>query len=48
MGGLVAWLTRNVRAEGKIVYERFSDEGGVPGRDGSVKTIEFSAVWQYR
>jgi hypothetical protein len=48
MGGLVAWLTRNVRAEGKAVYERFSDEGGVPGRDGSVKTIELSAAWQYR
>jgi hypothetical protein len=48
MGGLVAWLTRNVRAEGKAVYERFSDEGGVSGRDGSVKTIELSAAWQYR
>jgi hypothetical protein len=48
MGGLVAWLTRNVRAEGKAVYERFSDEGGVPGRDGSNKAIELSAAWQYR
>lgn len=47
-GGLVAWLTRNVRAEGKAVYERFSDEGGVYGRDGSNKTIELSAAWQYR
>jgi hypothetical protein len=47
-GGLVAWLTRNVRAEGKAVYERFSGEGGVPGRDGSNKTIELSAAWQYR
>ena len=48
MGGLVAWLTRNVRAEGKAVYERFSDEGGVSGRDGSNKAIELSAAWQYR
>ena len=48
MGGLVAWLTRNVRAEGKAVYERFSDEGGVPGSDGSIKSIELSAAWQYR
>jgi hypothetical protein len=48
MGGLVAWLTRNVRAEGKAVYERFSGEGGVPGRDGSTKSIELSAAYQYR
>jgi hypothetical protein len=48
MVGLVAWLTKNVRVEGKAVDERFSDEGGVPGRDGSVKTIELSAAWQYR
>jgi hypothetical protein len=47
-GGLVAWLTRNVRAEGKVSYDRISDEGGVPGRDGSNKTIELSAAWQYR
>jgi hypothetical protein len=48
MRGFVAWLTRNVRAEGMAVYERFSDEGGVSGRDGSNKTIALSAAWQYR
>jgi hypothetical protein len=47
-GGVVAWLTRNVRAEGKVSYDRFSDEGGVPGRDGTNKTVAFSAAWQYR
>jgi hypothetical protein len=47
-GGLVAWFTGNVRAEGKVAYDRFSDEGGVPGRDGSTKSIELSAAWQYR
>jgi len=47
-GGVVAWLTGNVRVEGKAAYDRFSDEGGVPGRDGSNKTIEISAAWQYR
>lgn len=47
-GGFVAWLTGNVRAEGKIAYDRYSDEGGVSGRDGSNKTIELSAAWQYR
>ena len=48
VGGFVAWLTRNVRAEGKVAYDRFSDEGGVPGRDGTNKTIALSAAWQYR
>jgi hypothetical protein len=47
-GGLVAWVTGNVRAEGKVAYDRFSDEGGVPGRDGSTKSIELSAAYQYR
>src|SRR5512141_1601948 len=47
-GGLVAWITGNVRVEGKVAYDRFSDEGGVPGRDGSVKSIELSAAYQYR
>ncbi|MGB7631603.1 MAG: capsule assembly Wzi family protein, partial [Candidatus Deferrimicrobium sp.] len=47
-GGLVAWLTRNVRVEGTAAYDRFSDEGGVPGRDGSIKSIELSAAYQYR
>ena len=47
-GGFVAWLTANVRAEGRVVYDRYSDEGGVSGRDGSNKTIELSAAWQYR
>ena len=43
-GGFVAWLTRNVRAEGKVVYDRYSDEGGVSGNDGSIKSIELSAA----
>ena len=47
-GGLVAWITGNVRAEGKVAYDRFSDEGGVSGRDGSNKSIELSAAYQYR
>jgi len=47
-GGFVAWVTRNVRAEGKVAYDRFTDEGGVSGRDGSIKSIELTAAWQYR
>jgi hypothetical protein len=47
-GGLVAWVTTSVRVEGKAAYERFSNEGGVSGRDGSNKSIELSAAWQYR
>ena len=47
-GGLVAWITANVRAEGTVAYDRFSNEGGVPGRDGSNKSIELSAAYQYR
>jgi hypothetical protein len=47
-GGLVAWITGNVRVEGKVAYDRFSDEGGMPGPGGSVKSIELSAAYQYR
>ena len=47
-GGLVLWLTRNIRAEGKAVYERFTNEGGVSGHNGNNKSIAFSAAWQYR
>ena len=47
-GGFVAWLTKNVRAEGKVAYDRYSNGGGVPGSDGSIKSIELSAAWQYR
>ena len=47
-GGLVAWITANVRAEGKVAFDRFSDEGGVAGSDGSIKSIQLSAAWQYR
>jgi hypothetical protein len=47
-GGVVAWLTKNVRAEGKVAYDRYSNGGGVPGSDGSIKSIELSAAYQYR
>ena len=47
-GGFVAWLTGNVRAEGKFAYDRYSDAGGVSGNDGSIKSIELSAAYQYR
>ena len=47
-GGLVAWITANIRAEGRVAFDRFSNEGGSPGSDGSTKSIEFSAAYQYR
>jgi hypothetical protein len=47
-GGFVAWFTKNVRAEGKVAYERYSNAGGVSGNDGSITSIELSAAWQYR
>jgi len=47
-GGFIAWFTKNVRAEGKAVYDRYTDEGGVSGRDGNLKSVELSAAWQYR
>ena len=43
-GGFVAWFTKNVRAEGKFAYDRYSDAGGVSGNDGSIKSIELSAA----
>jgi hypothetical protein len=47
-GGFFAWFTKNVRTEGKVAYDRYSDEGGVSGRDGSTKSIELSGAYQYR
>jgi len=47
-GGFVAWFTKNVRAEGKVAYERYTDAGGVSGRDRNLKSVELSAAWQYR
>ena len=47
-GGFVAWFTGNVRVEGKVAYDRYSDAGGVTGRDGDITSIELSAAWQYR
>jgi Capsule assembly protein Wzi len=47
-GGFVAWVTKNVRAEGKFAYDRYSDAGGVSGNDGNIKSIELSAAYQYR
>jgi hypothetical protein len=47
-GGFVAWFTKNIRAEGKVAYDRYTDGGGVSGNDGSIKSIELSAAYQYR
>lgn len=47
-GGFVAWVTANVRAEGKIVSERTSNAGGVPGLDTGNTVFQLSAAYQYR
>ncbi len=46
--GFVAWLTANVRAEGKFISERRSNEGGLPGVDAGNTVFQLSAAYQYR
>jgi len=47
-GAFVGWLTRNLRAEGRIGFARISGEGGVTGKDSRDNTIQAELAWQYR
>ena len=45
---VVAWLTRNVRAEGRLVFHKVKNENGTPGADSSDVQIQLIAAYHYR
>lgn len=47
-GAIVAWLTKNLRAEARLAVENFSNEGGIFGRDGSDVAFQSFLSYQYR
>jgi hypothetical protein len=46
--GFVHWFSRNVRAEGRLAYERISNEGGISGNDSRETSIQAALAYQYR
>ena len=47
-GAIVAWLTENFRAEGRLVYESISNENGVAGKDATDAVFQAALSYQYR
>jgi len=47
-GAVVAWLTKNLRAEGRVAYSRVSNENGVAGRDATDAVLQAAISYQYR
>ncbi len=47
-GAIVAWLTKNIRAEGRVAFEDVSNENGVSGRNESDFVIRTTFSYQYR
>jgi len=47
-GAIIAWLTKNLRAEGRLAFEDVSNENGVSGRDGSDVIFRGEIAWQFR
>ncbi len=47
-GAIVAWLTKNFRAEGRLTFEDVSSENGVPGRDETDVVLQTTLSYQYR
>lgn len=47
-GAFVAWLTRNIRAEGRLAVEKVSNENGVAGRDATDAVLQGTLAYQYR
>jgi hypothetical protein len=47
-GAIVAWLTKNFRAEGRLAFEDVSSENGVPGRDETDVVLQATLSYQYR
>ena len=47
-GAIVAWLTKNFRAEGRLAYESISNENGVAGKDETDAVFQAALSYQYR
>jgi hypothetical protein len=47
-GAVVAWLTKNFRAEGRLTYESISNENGVAGKDATDAVFQAALSYQYR
>lgn len=47
-GAVVAWLTKNFRAEGRLSYESISDENGVAGKEDTDAVFQATLSYQYR
>lgn len=47
-GAIVAWLTKNFRAEGRFTYESISNENGVVGNDATDAVLQAALSYQYR
>ena len=46
--GFIAWLTRNLRAEGRVAYQYVKNENGTPGADSTDTSIRLTVAYQYR
>ncbi len=44
--GLVSWLSKSLRGEVRASWDHVSDEGGIPGRDGSDVFVYVGLSWQ--
>ena len=47
-GAIIGWLTKNLRAEGRLVFEDVSNENGVAGRDENDFVFRAALSYQYR
>jgi len=47
-GAIVAWLTKNLRAEGSLAFESVSNENGVAGKDETDAVLQAALSYQYR
>jgi hypothetical protein len=47
-GAIVAWLTKNFRAEGRLAFEDVSNKNGVSGKDDSDVIFRGEIAWQFR
>jgi hypothetical protein len=47
-GAIVAWLTKNLRAEGRLAFESVSNENGVAGKDETDAVFQAALSYQYR
>ena len=44
----VGWLTPYLRGEGRLAFERISNEGGISGSDSRDTSVQVSLAYQYR